>query len=318
LITAGDPAGIGPEVVLKAIQAPIPGVELVAVGSKTIFERVARAIGCSEAVTMLDVDESLEGLVDPAQIQPGKMSAESAHIQRASFLFAVEEAAAGRADAVVTAPWTKALMPLIGEPAYGHTEILADRFQAPNHVMMLAGPRLRVCLVTTHLSLQEVPAKVTRARIESVTRTTVAELKRLYGIAAPRVAVLALNPHAGEMGAMGREEINVITPAVQRLAAEFEGEAEITGPYPADTLFSRFASGATPFDAVICMYHDQGLIPLKTLHFGEAINITLGLPILRTSVDHGSAYDIAWQGTADAGSMRYAIESAVAMAQRLR
>jgi 4-hydroxythreonine-4-phosphate dehydrogenase len=317
LITAGDPAGIGPEVVLKAMQAPIPGVELVAVGSKTIFDRVARALGCSVG-HILDVDESLIGLADPAQIQPGQMSAAGAYIQSASFLTAVEEVAAGRADAVVTAPWTKALMPLIGEPAFGHTEILAERFKAPNHVMMLAGPRLRVCLVTTHVSLRDVPEKITQARIESVTRTTVSELKRLYGIAKPRVAVLALNPHAGELGAMGQEEINVITPTVHALATEFAGEAEITGPYPADTLFSRYALGATPFDAVVCMYHDQGLIPLKALHFGEAINITLGLPILRTSVDHGSAYDIAWQGKADAGSMRYAIESAVAIAQRLR
>lgn len=317
LITAGDPAGIGPEVVLKAMQAPIPGVELVAVGSKTIFDRVGQALSCPVG-TILDVDESLIGTADPRQIEPGKMSAAGAYIQRASFLTAVEEVAAGRADAVVTAPWTKALMPLIGEPAVGHTEILAERFKAPNHVMMLAGPRLRVCLVTTHVSLREVPDKITQVRIESVTRTTVSELKRLYGIVTPRVAVLALNPHAGELGAMGREEIDVITPTVKALAAELAGEAQITGPYPADTLFSRYASGATPFDAVVCMYHDQGLIPLKTLHFGEAINITLGLPILRTSVDHGSAYDIAWQGKADPGSMRYAIESAVAMAQRLR
>jgi 4-hydroxythreonine-4-phosphate dehydrogenase len=318
LITAGDPAGIGPEVVLKAIQTPISGVELVAVGSKTIFDRVAKTLDYPILGEVLDVDSSLSGIADPTKIFPGVMSAEGAHFQRSSFLAAVEEVAAGRADAVVTAPWTKALMPLIGEPAFGHTEILAERFNAPNHVMMLAGPRLRVCLVTTHTCLREVPDKVTRARIESVTRTTVAELERLYGIAQPRVAVLALNPHAGELGAMGREEIDVIKPAVDALSAEFTGRAEITGPYPADTLFSRYASGATPFDAVVCMYHDQGLIPLKTLHFGEAINITLGLPILRTSVDHGSAYDIAWQGKADAGSMRYAIESAVAMAGRLR
>jgi len=318
LITAGDPAGIGPEVVLKAMQAPISGVELVAVGSKTIFDKVAKTLECPVVGNILDVDSSLSGIADPTKVLPGIMSAEGAHIQRASFLAAVEEVAAGRADAVVTAPWTKALMPLIGEPAFGHTEILAERFNAPNHVMMLAGPRLRVCLVTTHTSLREVPDKVTRERIEAVTRTTVAELKRLYGIARPRVAVLALNPHAGELGAMGREEIDVIKPTIEALSAEFAERAEITGPYPADTLFSRYASGATPFDAVVCMYHDQGLIPLKTLHFGEAINITLGLPILRTSVDHGSAYDIAWQGKADAGSLRYAIESAVVMAQRLR
>lgn len=318
LITAGDPAGIGPEVVLKAMQTPIAGVELVAVGSKAIFDRVAQTTGYAQAGSILDVDLSLSGVADPQKIQPGKMSADGAYIQRASFYAAIEEVAAGKADGVVTAPWTKALMPLIGEPAVGHTEILAERFNAPDHVMMLAGPRLRVCLVTTHLSLRDVPNKVTRARIESVTRTTVADLTRLFGIEKPRVAVLALNPHAGEQGAMGHEEIDVITPTVKGLAEEFAGQAEITGPYPADTLFSRYASGATPYDAVICMYHDQGLIPLKTLHFGEAINITLGLPILRTSVDHGSAYDIAWQGKADAGSMRYAIESAVEIATRLR
>lgn len=314
LITSGDPAGIGPEVTARAL-VPIEGVELVAVGSRNIFERLHQKLGIPVPDGLLDIDARISGR--PEDVQPGVRSAVAAEIQRASFLTALDEIDAGRADAVVTAPWTKSLMPLIGEATVGHTEILAERFGAKNHVMMLAGPRLRVSLVTTHVSIRNVPDKITRPRIEAVTRTTIADLERLFGIQQPRVAVLGLNPHAGENGEMGREEIDVIAPAVEALKREFEGRATVDGPFPADTLFARFSGTGAPFDAVICMYHDQGLIPLKALHFGQAINVTLGLPILRTSVDHGSAYDIAWQGHADVSSMRYAIESAVDMVRRM-
>ena len=312
LVTMGDPAGIGPEVVLRACSTRFEDAQIVAVGSKHVFERVAHALSLP-LPEILDIDDVAEG---GESIEPGVMSASGARIQKAAFALAVEEVAAGRADAVVTAPWTKSLMPMIGEPSVGHTEILAERFDSPKHVMMLAGPRLRVSLVTTHTSIRNVPDKVTRKRIMEVTTTTIEGLKSRFGVARPRVAVLGLNPHAGERGEMGREEIDTITPAIDELKSLFDGQAEISGPYPADTLFARYASGGQPFDAVVCMYHDQGLIPLKALHFGEAINITLGLPILRTSVDHGSAYDIAWQGVADAGSMVYAIQCALDMAQR--
>ncbi|MEZ4458762.1 MAG: 4-hydroxythreonine-4-phosphate dehydrogenase PdxA [bacterium] len=312
LVTMGDPAGIGPEVVLRACSTRYDDAEVVAVGSKRVFARVADKL----SLTLPSIMDTDAGDEDADSIEPGVMSAAGARIQKAAFARAIEEVAAGRADAVVTAPWTKSLMPLIGEASVGHTEILAERFDRPQHVMMLAGPRLRVSLVTTHTSIRNVPDKVTRERIVEVTTTTIEGLKSRFGVDRPRIAVLGLNPHAGERGEMGREEIDTITPAIDALKSRFEGQAEISGPYPADTLFARYASGGQPFDAVVCMYHDQGLIPLKALHFGEAINITLGLPILRTSVDHGSAYDIAWQGTADAGSMVYAIQSALDMAKR--
>lgn len=311
LATMGDPAGIGPEVVLRACAEPFGDAVVVPVGSRSVFERVARRLGLPIPSKLIDVDSDVG---DVSGIAPGVMSAAGARVQKAAFLHAVEEVASGHADAVVTAPWTKSLMPLIGEPTVGHTEILAQRFAAPDHVMMLAGPRLRVSLVTTHTSIREVPDKITETKIYAVTKTTAEGLMLRFGVERPRIAVLALNPHAGERGEMGREEIEVIEPAIRRLRNELQ--ADISGPYPADTLFSRYANGSQPFDAVVCMYHDQGLIPLKALHFGRAINITLGLPILRTSVDHGSAYDIAWQGTADAGSMRYALQCAIDMAGR--
>lgn len=312
LISSGDPAGIGPEITLRATQA-LPGYELFVVGSRRVFERVASQLKLDLPQHFVDVDGLLER--SPDAVEPGVFHAASAEIQAKSFELALDEIDAGRADAVVTAPWSKSLMPLIGRPTVGHTELLAARYPSSKHVMMLAGPRLRVSLVTTHLPLRAVPDTLSIDRIVDVTRTTVSDLGRRFGITQPRIAVLGLNPHAGERGEMGREEIDTIAPAVARLQEEFKGVAAVSGPYPADTLFARFHPGAaqTPFDAVVCMYHDQGLIPLKALHFGQAINITLGLPILRTSVDHGSAYDIAWKGVADASSMRYAIESAAQM-----
>jgi 4-hydroxythreonine-4-phosphate dehydrogenase len=183
--------------------------------------------------------------------------------------------------------------------------------------MMLGGPRLRVALVTTHVPISRVSEKLTAKRLEAVIRTTATDLTRLYGVKHPDIAVCGLNPHAGEKGVMGAEEDEIIRPVVNQLAEELSDDVEISGPYSADTLFSRFRGDRQPFDAVVCMYHDQGLIPLKLMHFGESANITLGLPVVRTSVDHGTAYDIAGWGVADEGSMRYAVELAVEMAGRV-
>ncbi len=174
--------------------------------------------------------------------------------------------------------------------------------------MMLAGDRLRVCLVTTHLALAEVPAALSRAEILETIRVTDASLRRFFGLASPRIAVLALNPHAGEAGLFGDEEPRLIVPAIE--AANREG-IEATGPHSADTLFHFAARGG--YDAVVCMYHDQGLIPLKLLHFDDGVNVTLGLPIVRTSVDHGTAYDIAGTGQASCASL----VAAIRMAQRM-
>lgn len=306
-VSAGDPAGIGSEVILGALQEEVPGADLLVFGARAVFEHLSESLNLPINFQIVDV---ADGLV-VEDVRAGQPSAVGAEIQRRAFEQALDAVDQGSADAIVTAPWTKSLMPLLGLPPSGHTELLAERYSAKNHVMMLAGPRLRVSLVTTHIPLNLVSDTISQARIIEVTRTTIQDLQRFFGLQNPRVAVLGLNPHAGESGHMGDEEIRIIEPAIARLKAEFGTRAQIDGPYPADTLFSKFAGDRTPFDAVICMYHDQGLIPLKAIHFGEAINITLGLPILRTSVDHGSAYDIAWQGIADSGSMRYAMESAL-------
>lgn len=337
-ISMGDPAGIGPEVILKALQTPLgDDITPVLFGSHAVLERVDRML--LRAKTEYEsVFERFEIVADPgaeiaddaiavvdvlpklntAKIPYGERNERAAQLQLAAFHRAVTASQTGEIDAIVTAPWTKELFRILEMPAVGHTEILAEAFDAPGHVMMLAGPRLRVALVTTHLAIREVSQSLQSERLKSVIRTTAADLKRLFGIEHPDIAVCGLNPHAGESGVMGDEEETTISPALRALTEEFGDTVELSGPHPADTLFARYNDGKTPFDAVICMYHDQGLIPLKLLHFGQSANITLGLPIVRTSVDHGTAYDIAGWGVADPGSMRYAIELAVDMVGRIR
>src|SRR5690554_4056669 len=337
-ISMGDPSGIGPEVILKALGAPLEdGVSPIIFGSHAVLARVDEMLvkGKTEYQSLLDRLEPIDSL--NAKITPGNIGVldvlpggndekipfgerneRSAQLQLAAFHRAVTANQSGEIDAIVTAPWTKELFRIIDMPAVGHTEILAEAFDAPDHVMMLAGPRLRVSLVTTHLPLKDVSGALKAERIKSVIRTTAADLTRLYGVESPNIAVCGLNPHAGESRVMGDEEEDIITPALKELAVEFGDAVELSGPHPADTLFARFRDGRQPFDAVICMYHDQGLIPLKLLHFGESANITLGLPVVRTSVDHGTAYDIAGWGVADPGSMRYAIELAAEMVGRIQ
>lgn len=309
-ITCGDPCGIGPEVILKSLVEPVDA-EVVIYGRRDVFERHAAHMGLRlpdatwrDVCTDMDLDD----------LGFANHDDRAARIQLAAFETALDDAASGEVAAVVTAPWTKGLFATIDHPCVGHTEILAERFEAPDHVMMLAGDRLRVALVTTHLPLRDVADAITRDRLANVIRTTVTDLERLFGIAKPRIAVTGLNPHAGEGGVMGFEEIECIAPVIESLRSDMN----IDGPFPADTLFARFDhAGSQPYDAVIAMYHDQGLIPLKTLHFGNSANITLGLPIIRTSADHGSAYDIAGRGIARCGSMRYAIERAVEFSRRI-
>lgn len=336
-ITIGDCAGIGPEVILKALQTPFADrIRPVVFGSVEALEREDRRLEQQvrgyrplrerfapqitfesiepDAITVVEVCPQL----DLSDLPTGQHDARCAHVQLEALIAALNAAQTRKIDAVVTAPWTKELFTTIGKPVVGHTELLAEFFGIPESVMMLAGPRLRVALVTTHCALADVPTLVSEAQIDQVVRTTVQDLGRLFGIGQPRIAVCALNPHAGEGGAMGNEEIEILMPAIQGLRRSLGGAAEIVGPLPADTLFARYGGDRTPFDAVVCMYHDQGLIPLKLLHFGESANITLGLPIVRTSVDHGTAYDIAGKGLAHPGSMRYAISSAISMAQRLQ
>lgn len=337
-ISMGDPSGIGPEVILKALQAPLAqGVSPIIFGSHAVMMRVDQMLLKSkgEYESLADRIELIEDVADDIgaghigvldvlpqlnaeKIPFGERNERSAQLQLAAFHRAVTASQTGAIDAIVTAPWTKELFRIIDMPPVGHTEILAEAFAAPDHVMMLAGPRLRVSLVTTHLPLKDVSAALEHERIKSVIRTTAADLKRLFGVEHPDIAVCGLNPHAGESGVMGDEEERIIAPALKELAVEFGDTVELSGPHPADTLFARYRDGRKPFDAVVCIYHDQGLIPLKLLHFGQSANITLGLPIVRTSVDHGTAYDIAGWGVADPGSMRYALELAVEMAGRIQ
>jgi 4-hydroxythreonine-4-phosphate dehydrogenase len=224
---------------------------------------------------------------------------------------AAAEVLAGAADALITAPVHKGVINDAGIPFTGHTEFLADLCRTPAVVMMLVAGGLRVALATTHLPLREVAAAITRERLEAVLRVLHGDLRQRFAIAAPRILVCGLNPHAGEGGHLGREEIESITPVLDQLRAE---GMQLIGPLPADTLFTprQLSQG----DAVLAMYHDQGLPVLKHAGFGEAVNVTLGLPIIRTSVDHGTALDLAGSGRAESGSLQAALQLALELARR--
>lgn len=335
-ITIGDVAGIGPEVLLKALRSPpADDIDLFVYGDHASLERENELLGEEglsgeafgrrfQAVESVGADLGSDrvGVIDVvpefdlADVTKGDGDERCARLQRRAFTRAVDDVVDERAQAVVTAPWNKSLFETIGEPVVGHTDVLRDRFQTSEPVMMLAGPRLRVSLVTTHLPLRRVADRVTRGQIRNVVRTTLGGLRRRFGIDHPNVAICGLNPHAGEKGAMGEEELDLIEPTIEELRREIQQSATLHGPLSPDTLFARYRREEQPFDGVVCMYHDQGLIPLKLLHFGESANVTLGLPIIRTSVDHGTAYDIAGEGAANPGSMRYAIELAADMVRR--
>lgn len=328
----GDACGIGPEIILQACQRPLDGDVLpVVYGSAAVLERDAAMLAskkgweCGEEIVAIDsLAAAKPGQLNVLEVEPdldvsgmgwGEQDARAARLQLSSLERAIEDARAKDIVAITTAPWTKELFSLIDAPTVGHTEVLANAFDAPHHVMMLAGDRLRVALTTVHVPVRRVSEVLTAARLEDTIRTTCHELRRLYGVDVARIAVCGLNPHAGEHGVMGTEEDDVIRPVIETMRSELSGVCELAGPFPSDTLFAKFRE-AQPFDAVVCMYHDQGLIPLKLLHFGQSANITLGLPIVRTSVDHGTAYDIAGQGVARHESMRYAMELALELAAR--
>lgn len=285
-ITVGDPAGIGPEVAAAAASNP----------------RVRAA-----CVPVLYGHE-YAGREPVADIRPGELSAAAGRIAYKLIVQAVAAAMRGDIDAIATAPVNKAAFALAGLPWRGHTDLLAHLTRAESVAMMFHSDVLRVVLATVHLPLAEVPAALTRERLAAVIRLAARELPRL-GYPAPRLALAGLNPHAGERGVIGHEEERVLEPAVE--ACRAEGIA-ISGPYPADTLFPRAVKGE--FDAVVACYHDQGLIPIKLLAFGRAVNVTLGLPFIRTSVDHGTAFDIAGTGRADPTSMIEAVLLAARLA----
>ncbi|VBB46614.1 4-hydroxythreonine-4-phosphate dehydrogenase [uncultured Desulfatiglans sp.] len=319
-ITMGDPAGVGPEVIAKALADPdvYRGCRPFVLGDAGVM-REALPPGMAVRTIEAPADAgALAGRVDllplshlpPSSRVPGRPTVEGGRAMVGYILEAVELARKGRIDAMVTAPINKALMHAAGFPYQGHTQLIAERTGARDYVMMLAGERLRVTLVTIHCALKEVPGLLDASAIHRTISVTHRALRRDFGIERPRIAVAALNPHAGEEGLFGDEEARVIAPAVQ--AARAEG-MEVAGPLPADTLFFHAAAGR--YDVVVCMYHDQGLIPLKLLHFADGVNVTLGLPIVRTSVDHGTAYDIAGKGHADPSSLMAALRMAASMAR---
>jgi 4-hydroxythreonine-4-phosphate dehydrogenase len=315
-LTMGDPAGIGPEIVVKAAlalaQAPLAvPVELTAIGSRAALEAAARALGLAGGRLPATVSVHDVGPV-AGTIVTGEISAAGGEWSYRAIVEAVRRAQDGRADAIVTAPLCKEALQLAGHAFEGHTELLAHLTGMRDGVMMLAHGGMRVSHVSTHCPLSEVPSRVTPERLRRVLDVTLDALKAL-GIANPRIAVAGLNPHAGEGGILGREDRDVIAPVVDAYAG---AGLAVSGPWAGDTVFIKLRAGQ--FDAVVAMFHDQGHIPVKLLGFSidpatgvwqsvSGVNVTLGLPILRTSVDHGTAFDIAGRGIANADSMLDAI-----------
>jgi 4-hydroxythreonine-4-phosphate dehydrogenase len=329
IITMGDPTGVGPEVLVQAIcSGAFVGLArpLVVAGDLGVLQRATEVCGRSSRLQAgsqqaLASDEILIGnyalpvralsRLDLAKQRYGMPEPASGRAMAEYISWACDACIGGDAAGMVTAPINKQALQAAGAHFPGHTELLADRCKVDEVVMMLAGERLRVCLVTTHCALREVPQRLTAQRILATIRIASASLERQFGLRQPRLAVLALNPHAGEGGLFGDEEARQIVPAIE--TARGEG-INASGPHSADTLFWFAAQGQ--YDAVICMYHDQGLIPLKLLHFDDGVNVTLGLPIVRTSVDHGTAYDLAGTGQASPASMIAAVKMAAMMADK--
>ncbi len=318
-ISLGDPAGIGPEVIAKCWDnrsaSNLP--PFVAIGDPrsvaAVWDGPIELIADPrEADSAFDYGLPLIQLAAAQADMPGHPSVAGAHTSLDSLEIAVGLARSGSAAAVVTGPVAKEQLYAIGFQHPGQTEFVAERcgLAPSNVVMMLAGPTLRTVPVTTHLAVRDVPDSLSVSLIESRGRATLRGLQRNFGIAEPRLAVSGLNPHAGEGGSLGRAEIEVIEPAIAALAAE---GWIVTGPHPADTMFHSRARAQ--YDAALCMYHDQALIPVKALHFEEAVNVTLGLPIVRTAPDHGTAFDIAGQDRADPRPMAAAIRMATECAQ---
>ncbi len=327
-ITLGDPAGIGPEIIVMALadEAVHELCRPLIIGDAGVLSAaMSRLAGqMARPPTLHVIQEAAEtrgetGVIDilavsrlgAGEVGPGRPTAAGGRAMVDSVLRAVDMARRGEIAAMVTCPISKALMQEAGYAFEGHTQLIAHLTDTRDVVMMLIGERLRVSLVTIHCGIREVPPLLTEEGVLKTIRITEAALRQDFGLPHPRLAVAALNPHAGEGGLFGNEEITVIAPAVKRAR---EDGLRVEGPFPADTLFIKAVAGA--YDAVVAMYHDQGLIPLKLIHFRDAVNVTLGLPIIRTSVDHGTAYDIAGTGQADPSSLKAAIQTAAAMASR--
>ena len=322
VLTTGEPAGIGPDLCLQIASQELP-CELVVAGDPGLLTQRAKQLGLDiELVTwcpdMARVMIHQRGrllvwpIAEVADLTPGQLSPANADYVLKTLGAATESCLAGQFDAMVTGPVNKASINEAGIPFSGHTEYIAG-LTGGKPVMLLTAPGLRVALATTHLPLSQVSQNITPERLKQTLRILDHDLRKRFGIPHPRILVAGLNPHAGEGGYLGREEIEVITPALDVLR---HAGLNLIGPLPADTLF--LPPLLADADAVLAMYHDQGLPVLKHLGFGRAVNITLGLPIIRTSVDHGTALELTGTGKADPGSLLAAIDAAIDLAQRSR
>jgi len=323
IVTMGDPTGVGPEIIVKALrEGELDGLShpLLVAGDAKILLRAAHLFDPTATIQTQQSGRSLLrseqkelaiaplSELDPATFSYGNPDPACGKAMADYVNWATDQCIGKKAAAIVTCPINKAALNAAGICFPGHTELLAERCGVDKVVMMLAGERLRVCMVTTHLALRRVPEVLTSAAILSTIQIVNRSLQQQFQLKQPRLAVLALNPHAGEAGLFGDEEERLIVPAIK---AACEADIHASGPHSADTLFHFATQGQ--YDAVICMYHDQGLIPLKLLHFEDAVNVTLGLPIVRTSVDHGTAYNLAGTGQASAKSLVAAIKMAEKM-----
>ncbi len=332
-ITMGDPAGIGPEIILKAavqLQSRIEAgeLQLLVIGCGHTYRRTADSLSIMDGgIQFVGASHGapwpalgfIEAGPATAEIQPGVVSTEAGRLAYNAIDIAVKLAMSGEIQAICTAPLNKEALNAAGHHFSGHTELLAELTGARDSVMMLAHGNMRVSHISTHTALSNVPSRVTPERVRRVVELTSAALRRL-GIAQPRIAVAALNPHAGEGGLFGREDLDVTMPTLAALKAEGH---DVHGPVPGDTIFVKLRAGQ--YDAVVAMYHDQGHIPVKLLGFHvdpatgnwdslSGVNVTLGLPIVRTSVDHGTAFDIAGKGIASAMSLVEAVDYAIQLA----
>ena len=326
-VTMGDPAGIGPEIILKALADPAvkKAARPVILGDWGVLQRTRAGRRSWATLRCWQPGQPLRAMLDdprvtpvcslsrlsPRDSRPGRRSKAGGHGAFRYICVAARLALSKVADAIATAPISKSSLIDAGHNYPGHTELLAELSRTEECRMMLIGAKLRVVPVTGHIPFTQVARRLNRANIQATMELAERGLRGLFGIARPRIAVAALNPHAGEAGIFGNEEIDVIAPAVRQ--ARRRGMA-VSGPLPADSLFYQAARG--DYDAVICMYHDQGLIPLKLHHFFGGVALTLGPPFIRTSVDHGTAFDIAGSGKADETSMKEAILLAAQLARR--
>lgn len=321
-ITMGDPVGIGPELICLALNQPevYDIARPLVIGDVQVLEHarlITRSPHLFVTVNSPGAGAYKPGCIDvlnvsninPSFISWGRPTEKTGKAMEKYITTAIDKALNGDIAAIATCPINKTAMNLAKSRYHGHTELLADRTGTNDYAMMMAGSRLRVVLVTIHIPLAMVPVSLTIEKIITIIKITDNSLRERFGIKRPKIVVAGLNPHSGEAGMFGDEERRIIEPAVTRSKAE---DIDVSGPYPPDTIFYKALNGS--WDAVVCMYHDQGLIPFKMIHFSDGVNTTLGLPIIRTSVDHGTAYDIAGKGIADPGSLIEAIKLAAGQA----